>query len=104
MTLILCKLSHGTTYTTSLKLWNTVGNNREIKTIQAGKYVVTYTFDRMQIGCKNYPILEWWGFDADTIDNMDSGALDWWKQWKPILQQIIDVSPAVATGYEPKLD
>ena len=82
-----------------INLWNAIGNNRHIKTIQAGKYIVTYTSENMSIGCESHSIKDWWKFDDDTIDAMDTGALEWWKVWKPILKKIIKVSPAEPTGY-----
>ena len=77
-----------------VSLFNTVGNNKQIKTIQAGKYTVNYTNDRMQIDCENHLIEEWFNFTDRQIKRMDRGALTWWRVWKPILKQIIEVSPA----------
>ena len=51
----------------------------------------------MQIGCQNHEIQEWWKFTDDKIHAMDVNALKWWRVWKPILQQIIEVSPAAPT-------
>ncbi len=86
-------------------LWGTIGNGREIITLQQlGKYHINYTYDRLQIGCKNYAIAEWWGFSDAFIADMDSGALDWWKVWKPILMQIISLNPATPTGHEGKTE
>ena len=70
------------------------GNNKHIKTIQAGKYIVNYTAEIIQIGCENHPIEDWFSFSDEKIARMDDGALDWWKDWKPILKQILEVSPA----------
>jgi len=81
-------------------LWGTTGNGQEIITLQCGKYWANYTHDRLQIGCKNYAIAEWWGFSDDVINSMDNGALEWWKIWKPILMQIITINPATPTGHE----
>jgi len=59
---------------------------------------VTYTADVMQIGCENHMISEWWEFDDRQILKMDGkAALNWWRTWKPILQQIIAASPAEPT-------
>ena len=82
------------------RLWNTTGNNREIKTIQAGNWPVVYTATHMQIGCQNHAIGEWWSFSDEEIDAMDSDALTWWADWKPLLQRILEVSPATPTGAE----
>ena len=77
--------------------WSAIGNRSELKSMQCDTYDVTYTATRMQIGCQLHLISEWWGFDDDEISAMDSGALEWWRIWKPILQQIISISPAKST-------
>jgi len=71
-----------------------VGNGRELKTIIADTYQITYTSEVMQIGCERHTISEWWGFDDERISRMDGRAMEWWKRWKPVLQQIIEISPA----------
>ena len=70
-------------------LWGTIGNNRELKTIQAGAYTISYTTDIIQIDCKKYSKEEWFNFTDEEISNMDSNALAWWKVWKSILKQIL---------------
>jgi len=83
---------------TGANMWNTVGNGREVKTVQTDLWTVTYTADVMQIGCQSYPLDAWWDFDDATISALDSKALEWWTRWKPILQQIIVTSPATPTN------
>ena len=78
--------------------WNVVGNRHHIKSMQLERYSIAYTHDRLQIGCEQHAITDWWEFDDARIDAMDSGALEWWRKWKPILQQIIEASPAEPTG------
>ena len=75
------------------------GNSREVKSVQTTIWVVTYTAEVMQIGCQRHEIAKWWAFTDDEISRMERRALEWWKTWKPILQQIIEVSPAMPTGY-----
>ncbi len=72
------------------------GNMLEIKSVQCYLWPVTYTADRMQIGCQAHLISEWWAFSDLEVERMDSQALAWWAIWKPILQNIIEVSPANA--------
>jgi hypothetical protein len=76
------------------------GNNAEIRLIQTGIYEVSYTSDVMQIGCKRFPITDWWNFSDEEIADMDSRALVFWKVWKPLLQQIIAAAPATPTKVE----
>ena len=78
-------------------LTNLLGNMKHIKTVQTDKYLVTYTTRVLQIGCKKHSIEEWKNFDDETILKMDSGALEWWAKWKPIIMQIIEMSPCEPT-------
>ncbi|MCY1277857.1 Pentapeptide repeats (8 copies) [compost metagenome] len=82
-------------------LWSASGNRAEIKAIQADTWDVAYTATHLQIGCQLHLIGEWWAFSDEEIARMDSRALDWWRIWKPILQQIIETSPAVPGGEKP---
>lgn len=71
------------------------GNRREIKSIFISeKYSITYTADSLRIGCRCYPIKDWWNFSDEEISGMDSGALEWWDNHKDIIKQIIDKHPA----------
>ena len=81
------------------KLEGVKGDLTHIKTILCDTYPVTYTSEVIQIGCQCHKIEEWWEFDDAQIRKMDGAkSLDWWRVWKPILQQIIAASPAIATG------
>lgn len=77
-------------------LWGTRGNLRQIKSVFCDKYAIAYTSEILQIGCERHKIEEWWEFDEEHIEEMDGEeAIFWWREWKPILQQIIQVSPAL---------
>ena len=65
-----------------------IGNSMEIKTIQTEKWAIILTVDTMSIGCEKHLIKTWFNFSGDTISNMDSDALEFWKKWKPILKLI----------------
>ena len=60
-------------------------------TVRTRKYYCTILDTHMVIGCKNYTFSEWKNFDDETISKMDSGASEWWTQWKPILFEILKV-------------
>jgi hypothetical protein len=75
-------------------LWSTIGNSSEIKTIQTDAWTITYTSVYVQIGCQRHTIKEWFAFDDEAISQMSDGALEWWKNWKPLLKKILKVSPA----------
>jgi uncharacterized protein YjbI with pentapeptide repeats len=71
-------------------LRSTIGNGKELKSLQCGTYNVSYTDKVIQIGCNRFTITEWFNFEDDVIKTMDLGVLRWWKKWKPILQAIIN--------------
>ena len=72
-----------------------VGNMKEIKSMQLEQYMITYTATRLQIGCTNLEIAQWWDLSDDDIDYMDEGALEFWKKWKDVIKNIIEISPAI---------
>lgn len=76
------------------------GNGKEIITIQSDLWIVVRTADCMQIKCHLHRIQRWWEFTDAQIAAMDARAPQWWRRWKPILQQMIAVAPAKATGHE----
>ena len=101
--LIRANLEGANLYKAKLKgavLWGTIGNMREIKNLQLDTYSITYTADRLQIGCKNYSIEEWTGFSDEVIKDMDSEALEWWKKYRDHIFKTIELSPAIPTGHE----
>ena len=68
------------------------GNNGEIRTMQTGEWIIVYTDDMMSIGCQQYPLAEWWSFNDEQIAEMDKGALDFWRKWRPILRQMMGLT------------
>jgi uncharacterized protein YjbI with pentapeptide repeats len=68
------------------------GNMKELRTIQVDRYMIGFTKDILQIGCKTYTIDEWRNFTDKEISKMDEGALDWWNKWKDWIFQAIDLS------------
>jgi hypothetical protein len=78
-------------------LRDATGNIRHVKSLHLATYSVTYTATHLQIGCKQFTFDTWWKFSDDKIATMDAEALDWWRVYKPLLQLIIEVSPAEPT-------
>ena len=67
-----------------------LGDEKRIKTIiDQYKIVIMLEYGIMAIGCEQHTIDEWMNFSDEEIDNMDLGALRWWKIWKPKIQQSI---------------
>jgi hypothetical protein len=68
-----------------------LGDNNFVKTIQADKYIITFTKDIINIGCEKHTKEEWVNFTDKEIIAMDGKeALIWWKKWKPILITIVE--------------
>lgn len=78
-------------------LSGTIGNMKQIKSLQIDEYPIVYTSDIIQIGCENHTIEEWKSFDDEKISKMDKGALEWWSKRKETLFKIIEMSPAEPT-------
>ena len=67
-----------------------IGNNREIKSLQLGTYLISYTKDILNIGCQSYSHSEWITFSDTRILEMDEQkALDWWNLNKAIIFELI---------------
>ena len=81
----------------SAYLSSATGNMREIKSLHCDIWNVVYTSTHMHIGCESHEISTWWAFEDADISSMDSRALTWWAIWKPILKNIIEVSPATTS-------
>ena len=81
-----------------------MGERKHIKNLQIEDYSIVYTAESLQIGCKRFPISEWWEFTDDQILTMDGNkALEFWRKWKDWLRDLIEVrSPAEPTGYVEK--
>jgi hypothetical protein len=70
-------------------LHRAIGNNKEVKSLQLGKYlIVILTGVMIYIGCEEHSIEEWEHFTDEEIENMDKGALKWWKEWKEMILKV----------------
>ena len=65
------------------------GDGVVIQSLHLPRYPVAITGDSMQIGCQRHTIADWLAFDDVAIARMDSGALDWWRRWKPTIASAI---------------
>ena len=55
-----------------------IGNGREIKSLQIGTYLISYTKDILNIGCQSHTYSDWRTFSDNIILDMDGKtALDW---------------------------
>lgn len=83
------------------KLWDCTGNRTEIKSVSIfEQYTVVYTSDRLQIGCENHPIEDWWTFSDEQIIEMGGKtALKFWRENKDLIRTIIEKQPATPTGH-----
>ena len=65
------------------------GNNKEVKSLQLGKYHTTILVGiKICIGCQDHTIEQWENFTDEEISKMDNGALDWWKKWKEFILKV----------------
>lgn len=71
-------------------LWSTVGNKKELHSMQLEKYDVCFGFGVMQIGCQRHDIERWRKFSDGVISKMDIGAMEWWSKWKDFIFMAIE--------------
>ena len=57
------------------------------------KYFVIIAVEKIHIGCEVHKAEEWAKFKDSTISGMDSGALAWWKIWKPAIMASLESDP-----------
>ena len=60
-------------------------NGKELACMNAGKYQVVLSKERIAIGCKLFTVVEWKEFNDATISMMDDSALEWWRKWKDLV-------------------
>ena len=66
-------------------LGGAVGNMKEVFSMQLTGWRITFTKDVLCIGCQQHSISSWCNFSDSEIENMDSKALDLWKEWKDFI-------------------
>ena len=54
------------------------------------KWSVLISAEFMRIGCRRYSHGDWQNFDDAAINAMDSGALEFWREWKESLMMICE--------------
>ena len=52
----------------------------------------------MRLGCKRFTHKEWTDFDDEKISEMDSCALEFWRQWKAPLLAMCEQHRSVISG------
>jgi uncharacterized protein YjbI with pentapeptide repeats len=52
------------------------------------KYFIIIAAEKIHIGCEVHEADEWAKFEDSTIEAMDTGALEWWKTWKPAIMAL----------------
>ena len=68
-----------------------IGNNIEVKSLQIGTYLISYTKDILNIGCRSHKHSDWRTFSDSIILDMDEQkALDWWNLNKHFIFELID--------------
>lgn len=77
---------------TDVKFQEVIGNGKEIKTLHFDRWKVVFTRDILSIGCQQHEISRWLEFTDMEIACIDEGALTWWKKWKGVIFQVVDLS------------
>jgi len=56
-----------------------------IATMNAGKYQVVVSKEKIAIGCQFHTVKQWKSFSDEQISKMDVGAVEWWGKWKDLV-------------------
>jgi len=83
---------------TGTKLQYCRGNRKQVKSSHCDMFDVVYTKDMLFLGCAGYTIDEWRTLTYQDIKDAPTGkwpdeAWGIWEKWKPIIFQIIEMSP-----------
>jgi hypothetical protein len=85
---------------TNTNLCNTIGNGKQIKNFYISKFLTTYTYDHMVVGCLSHP-LQWWKdctlADIEAVYGDEDGPY-MLEQIKSGLV-IIDLAPCIEVNY-----
>ena len=66
-----------------------IGNNKEVKTLQLGRYNITILVGiKIHISCQCHTVERWEKFTDEEISDMDNGALEWWSKWKHFILMV----------------
>lgn len=58
--------------------------------LTTSEWDVHFNHDMMRIGCQEHRIERWREMTDGEIRAMDSGALEWWGEWKEIIFRVVD--------------
>jgi hypothetical protein len=81
-----------------IRMHNTAGDGKTLRTMQLRPYTVTVCDDWVQIGCEGHRWYEWRSFNDDIINDMDSNALEWWRRHKALVQAFVDADGCGEVG------
>ena len=75
-----------------VRVWNTIGNMREVRSMQIETYTITFTKDLLHIGCIGFPIEKWKNMSDEDVSRLSYKALKLWHKWKDFIFTAIDLS------------
>ena len=61
------------------------GDSSTIFCMNSNMYGIVVTKGVIAIGCQQHSVEDWKSFTDERISEMDTGALAWWRIWKPIV-------------------
>jgi len=70
-------------------LRNCVGNGKEVKSFQGLRYALAWTKDVLYIGCEGHSLDKWESFTDEEIAAMDTHALEFWKEHKEFVINLV---------------
>lgn len=80
-------------------LMDTIGNGKEIKSLQIGTFTIVYTCNLLQVGCKIYPIDKWSTFtNRDLLEMGGREAAKFWNYHGDEILNLVRLSPATKSN------
>ena len=65
-----------------------IGNGKEVKSILADKYHITWTDTDLAIGCRQHPLADWLAFSDEEKAGFADDALEYLNKWLPVLDSM----------------
>lgn len=91
-----CKMSYailaGATIADN-KLCETIGNKKQIKTLQLDSVILTYTWDKIYCDCLSFEFGNWGLLTGVELDILHPAAREWFVKWDEVVRKILIMSP-----------
>lgn len=83
-----------------VKMMGTMGNGKEIKTIQIGGFPCAYTNKTIQFACQRHDIDVWVNITEAALEGMDPNAKTYYAHYYDLIKELVtETAPAAPSNY-----